>query len=141
LDTSPGLNYSSINAIVCADVVLVVTSVDKSDVDGTRRMVHELYDLFGKKARMIINSVPAEHFALKQSESNSVNSEAHQLPVVGVIPCFCDVRNVGGSCLFVAEKPNHPFTKILQEIATTLSVKMGNAVKTKPEPLALKECS
>ena len=124
-----------------SDIVLVVMSSDKSDVEGTRRMLHELYELFDKKTGIIINSVPVEHFALKPPENNSVKLEAYQLPVVGVIPCFCDVRNVGGSCLFVAEKPNHPFTKILQEIATTLSVKMGNAVKTKPEPLALKECS
>jgi len=49
LDTSPGLQYSSINAIVSADVVLVVTSVDKSDVEGTQRMIHGLYELFEKK--------------------------------------------------------------------------------------------
>ena len=34
-DSSPGLQYSSINAIVAADNVLVVTSTDKSDVEGT----------------------------------------------------------------------------------------------------------
>ena len=141
LDTSPGLNYSSINAIISADIVLVVTSTDKSDVEGTQRMLHELYELFDKKTGIIMNSVPVEHLALKPPENNSVKLETHQLPVVGVIPCFCDVRNAGGSCLFVTEKPNHPFTKTLQEIATTLSVKMGNAAKTKPEPLELKECS
>ena len=48
-DTSPGLQYSSINAIVSADVVLVVTSRDRSDVEGTHRMIHELYELFEKK--------------------------------------------------------------------------------------------
>ncbi|MCZ2809667.1 MAG: ParA family protein, partial [Candidatus Bathyarchaeota archaeon] len=35
-DTSPGLQYSSINAVVSADVVLVVTTLDKSDVIGTQ---------------------------------------------------------------------------------------------------------
>ena len=49
-DTSPGLQYSSINAIVSADIILVVTTQDASDVLGTRRMVQELYDLFDKKA-------------------------------------------------------------------------------------------
>ena len=34
-DTSPGLLYSSINAIISADIVLVVTTTDKSDVKGT----------------------------------------------------------------------------------------------------------
>ncbi|MFQ5759306.1 MAG: ParA family protein, partial [Candidatus Bathyarchaeia archaeon] len=42
LDTSPGLQYSSINAIVSADVVLVATSLDRSDIQGTQRMTSEL---------------------------------------------------------------------------------------------------
>ena len=49
LDTSPGLQYSSINAIVSADIVLVVTGMDASDIQGTQRMIHELYELFEKK--------------------------------------------------------------------------------------------
>jgi cellulose biosynthesis protein BcsQ len=43
-DSSPGLQYSSINAIVAADVVLLVTSIDKSDIDETQRMIHDLYE-------------------------------------------------------------------------------------------------
>ena len=35
-DTSPGLQYSSINAIVTADFVVVATTGDRSDVDGTQ---------------------------------------------------------------------------------------------------------
>ena len=50
-DTSPGLQYSSINAIVSADLVIVATTLDRSDVDGTRRMLRELYDLFERKQR------------------------------------------------------------------------------------------
>jgi len=48
-DSSPGLQYSSINAIVVADMVLVVTSIDKSDVEGTQRMIHDLYELYEKR--------------------------------------------------------------------------------------------
>ena len=38
-DTSPGLQYSSINAIVAADIALVVTSLDASDLRGSQRMI------------------------------------------------------------------------------------------------------
>jgi cellulose biosynthesis protein BcsQ len=48
-DTSTGLQYSSINAIVGADTVLVVMSPDKSDFEGTQRMMHDLYDLLRRK--------------------------------------------------------------------------------------------
>ncbi len=49
-DTSPGLQYSSINAIVAADFVVVATTGDRSDVDGTKRMLQELYNLFETKS-------------------------------------------------------------------------------------------
>jgi septum site-determining protein MinD len=118
-DISPGLQYSSINAIVSADIVLVVASTDKSDVEGTQRMIHDLYQLFEKKTGIIINKVPLEHLSSKQ-KNNSIKLETHQLPIVGAVPCFCDILGAGGECLFASEKPNHPFTKKLQEIATNI---------------------
>lgn len=48
-DSSPGLQYSSINAIVAADVVLVITSIYKSDIDGTQKMIHDIYMTSTKK--------------------------------------------------------------------------------------------
>jgi len=54
-DTSPGLQYSSINAIVAADFVVVATTGDRSDVDGTKRMLKELYNLFEKKTGLVLN--------------------------------------------------------------------------------------
>jgi len=119
-DTSSGLQYSSINAIVSADIVLVVTSTDKSDVEGTQQMMHDLYKLFEKKTGIIINKVPFEYLSSKTQKNNSIKLETHQLPTVGAIPCFCEILGAGGECLFASEKPNHPFTKTLQEIATNL---------------------
>ncbi len=119
-DTSPGLQYSSINAIVSADTVLVVTSTDKSDVEGTQRMIRDLYQLFEKKTGILINKVPLEYLQSKTQKNNSIKLETHQLPMVGTVPCFCDVLAAGGECLFASEKPNHPFTKKLQEIATNI---------------------
>jgi MinD-like ATPase involved in chromosome partitioning or flagellar assembly len=123
LDTSPGLIYSSINAIVCADVVLVVTSTDKSDVEGTRRMIRECYELFDMKIGIIINKVPTESLSLR-IHNNSIQLGTHQLPIIGVIPCSCDVATKGRN-LFVFEKLNHPFTEKLQEIATNLELIWG----------------
>ena len=130
-DASPGLIYSSINAIVCADVVLVVTSTDKSDVEGTRRMIRECYELFDRKIGIIINKVPTESLSLK-IYNNSIQLGTHQLPIIGVIPCSCDVATAG-RCLLVCEKLNHPFTEKIREIATNLELIWGttdNAIMT-----------
>jgi MinD-like ATPase involved in chromosome partitioning or flagellar assembly len=119
-DASPGLNYSSINAIVCADVVLVVASTDKSDVEGTRRMIFDLYELFDKKTGIIINKMPSEYISSKNHNDSLKIIETCQLPMVGIVPCSCEVLGASGRCLFACEKPDHPFTVKLREISVNL---------------------
>jgi MinD-like ATPase involved in chromosome partitioning or flagellar assembly len=119
LDTSPGLQYSSINAIVSADVVLVVSTIDASDIEGTRRMTHELYDLFEKKAAVLMNKVPIEFLSTPVDRAGVYKrfESTHTLPVLKVIPCFCDVLRAGGTKVFARDEPDHPFTEHLIEIA------------------------
>ena len=116
LDSSPGIQYSSINAIVAADFVLVVTSIDKSDVQGTERMIRDLYELFEKKTGIVVNKVPEALL----SGRNFMKLETHQLPIVGLVPCSCDVLQSAGEYLFAFEKPAHSVTKTLQKIATKI---------------------
>jgi len=122
LDTSPGLQYSSINAIVSADVVLVVTTQDTSDVLGTRRMIQELYDLFDKKAAVLLNKalLCTNSLEKEMKEIGMQYEKTYSLPVLEVIPCFCDVLKAGGTFIFAKEKPDHPFTKILEEVAAKI---------------------
>jgi len=117
-DTSPGLQYSSINAIVAADLVLVASTFDRSDVDGTRRMLRELYDLFEKKTDLILNKILQDVSSKPGKEALQAKiKDVYQVPLLGVIPCFCDVLKGEGNFIFAQEKPEHPFTKILDEIA------------------------
>ena len=127
-DTSPGLQYSSVNAIISADVVLVVTTLDKSDVEGTQRMIRELYELFEKKTEVIENKVPVEFLPSKNRKRKRIDLETLQLPMLGAIPCSCDVLNAEGEYFFASEKPNHPFTKTLQEMATKIELDRKNRI-------------
>jgi septum site-determining protein MinD len=120
-DTSPGLQYSSINAIVGADLVIVATTLDRSDVDGTKRMLHELYDLFEKKTDIVLNKVLHDVYSQPGREELHVKiKDLYQAPLLGIIPCFCDVLKAEGSILFAQERPEHPFAKILEEMATKI---------------------
>jgi len=120
-DTSPGLQYSSINAIVSADLVIVATTLDKSDVDGTKRMLHELYDLFEKKTEIVLNKVLSDQSSRAMKEEMQTKlKDAYQTPVLGIVPCFCDILKAEGGTIFAYEKPSHPFVKILDEIATKI---------------------
>ena len=121
-DTSPGLQYSSINAIVSADTVLVVTSIDRSDIKGTQRMVQELYELFEKKTGIIMNKVPVEILSSEKENTGFLErfNDLHNLPIMDIIPCFCDVLRAGGTYIFTKEKPEHPFTNALEKIAAKI---------------------
>jgi septum site-determining protein MinD len=120
LDTSPGLQYSSINAVVSADIVLVVTTLEKSDVEGTQRMIRDLYELFEKKTEVVVNKVPFEFLPSENQKGKQVDPEFLPLPIVGVIPCSCGIPNAEGGFFFASEKPDHTFTKTLQKIATRI---------------------
>ena len=120
-DTSPGLQYSSINAVVTADLVLVATTFDRSDVDGTKRMLHELYDLFEKKTELVLNKVLYDVTSKSGKESlHERVKDMYQVPLLGIIPCFCDVLRGEGSIIFAQEKPDHPLTRILDDIANQI---------------------
>ncbi len=122
LDTGPGLQYSSINAVVSADLVIVATTFDRSDIDGTKRMLTELYDLFEKKTEVVLNKVmdaPAKY----AKEIQAKVGDTYRVPLLGIIPCFCDVLKAEGRVIFAQENPDHPFAKILDEMAATIEKK------------------
>ncbi len=119
-DTSPGLQYSSINAIVSADLVLVATTFDRSDVDGTRRMLRELYDLFEKKTEVVLNKVLDTSSRTSKDEVQTKLKDIYQVPLLGIVPCFCDILKAQGGTIFAQEKPDHPFTRILNDMAISI---------------------
>jgi MinD-like ATPase involved in chromosome partitioning or flagellar assembly len=125
-DTSPGLQYSSINAIVTADFVVVATTGDRSDVDGTRRMLRELYNLFEKKTGLVINKVLDSTSKSKQDEMNARVKDVYQVPMLGLVPCFCEILRAEGNLIFAQDKPNHPFTKILEAMAKRIDANQVN---------------
>lgn len=116
-DTSPGLQYSSINAIVAADFVVVATTADRSDVDGTKRMLAELYNLFEKKTGLVLNKVLDPSATSRKAEMSAKIKNDYQVPLLGIVPCFCEVLRAEGNFIFVQDKPDHPFTKIVAEMA------------------------
>ena len=112
-DTSPGLQYSSINVIVTADFVVVATTGDRSDVDGTRRMLRELYNMFEKKTGLVINKVFDSASKSKRDEMAKKVKSVYQVPLLGIVPCFCEILRAEGNFIFPQDKPDPPFTKIL----------------------------
>lgn len=124
-DTSPGIQYSSVNAVASSDVPLVVTTLDTLDAEGVRYMLSELYDAFGKKSVILVNKAfPEAHPrpGEKQEELLQQMEATFHRPVLGIIPCYCDILQADRTTIFALENPNHPFTRALQDIAERLEL-------------------
>ncbi len=114
LDTSPGLQYSSINAVFVSDVSFLVTSLERSDLLGTQIMIEDLYNCFKKKTEIILNKVPSDFI---NSRNSDVLPMFFEEPVEMAIPCFCNLLESDGEFFFASEDPDHAFSKSVYEIA------------------------
>jgi septum site-determining protein MinD len=121
-DTAPGAQYSSINALASADAVGLIMKADEFDLEGTREMSKGIYEALGRKSALVLNKIPLEQLAEEGGEQRfeSKLEALFHMPVLGLIPCFCELMAMGGKFLFVLEKPEHTFSKSLFAIATRL---------------------
>jgi MinD-like ATPase involved in chromosome partitioning or flagellar assembly len=80
-------------------------------------MLRELYDLFEKKTEIVLNKVLDGSMRDGRDDVKTKLKEVYQVPLLGVVPCFCDVLKAEGGVIFAQDKPDHPFTRILGEMA------------------------
>ena len=122
-DTSPGVQYTSVNAIVSSDLSVIVSTLDSLDLQGTKNLLTDLYAAFEKKTAILLNKV----FPETQSPSSSRNIEIlnnasgiFRSPIIGTIPCFCRVLLADRSTILAVEDPQHAFVKKLEDVIQTL---------------------
>jgi MinD-like ATPase involved in chromosome partitioning or flagellar assembly len=117
-DTSPGIQYSSINAAVSSDICIIITTSDSLDIEGAKNMLLDLYDALTKKTVVLINRFSPES-RIQSNEKEKLTKKVESIlkhPVIGAIPCYCDVLQTERTSLMAVEKPNHPFIKNLTEV-------------------------
>jgi chromosome partitioning protein len=124
LDTSPGIRYWSINTLATADYLFLLMKDSDMDIEGTRKMINDIYDYlskYGSKYYIILNKVPGaltnsntppDDKAWVQELERVVGAE-----VVGSIPCYCDIQFSRHEFLFSVKQPTHPFSKQLTALA------------------------
>ncbi len=126
LDTSPGIRYWSINSLATADLLFLLMKDSDIDVEGTRKMVGDIYDSlsrFGSKYYLVLNKVPiASPDSLVGDEQvwRSGLERAVGAEVVGSIPCYCDIQFSRHEYLFSINRPDHPFSVRLAALAETI---------------------
>jgi MinD-like ATPase involved in chromosome partitioning or flagellar assembly len=122
-DTSPGVQYSSINAIVSSDISMIITTLDSLDLKGTENMLVDLFGALDKKPVILVNKFSPET-RIKSGKINETIARKLEKTlkhsVIGVIPCYCDVLQTERTSLLAVEKPNHPFIKNLEKVTEKL---------------------
>lgn len=124
-DTSPGIQHTSINAVVSSDLAVIVATLDSIDVAGVKTMLAEFYEVFEKKNAVIVNKVFPENriwSPKRQVELIQSLEKTFSEPVIGIIPCYCDVLQADRSTLLAVDNPDHPFLKKLEEVAQKLEL-------------------
>lgn len=122
-DTSPGVHYSSVNAIVSADLSLLISTMDLVDLEGARRLIRDLYEAFEKRVYIIINKAIPYEMATRERREMLVAriSRYFKHPLLAIIPCYCDLLLQSSRRRpFILEKGEHPFSRVVREIAHRL---------------------
>ncbi len=118
-DTSPGVQYSSVNVVVSSDVSIIVSTLDTLDLEGVQRMIEDLYMPFEKKTYVLVNKARPHMFVSDEGRTNLVKdvSSKFSQPLIAIIPCYCDLLLAERVSLFALDHPDHPFTWALREVA------------------------
>ncbi|GAI45730.1 unnamed protein product, partial [marine sediment metagenome] len=125
LDTNPGMSYASINSVAASDLVLVISTWDASDLAGAQGMVNELYNMLEKRAIVLMNKIPEQLLIDKAMRGRLTDQfkKAFKLPVIDLLPCYCDVLRQERSTIMAIERPKHPFSRSLVEVAKRIREK------------------
>lgn len=111
LDTGPGVDFPSINAVAVTDYVVVVIKPNKPCIVGTEHVVNGVYRLLSKKCGIVENMCHESHFLKPLSDT------LFDIPVLASIPCMCDVQLKTDLGILALEEPEHPFSNSISKIA------------------------
>jgi cellulose biosynthesis protein BcsQ len=143
IDTSPGIRYWSINSLAVADTLILTLKFDKLDINGTRKMAHDIYDSLkklGAKSFLLPNRmsgycVPHSLVLNERSQNGSLSQQMGSdisttlsreigMDIIAAIPCYCDIQFSTDEFLSVLKHPEHPFAKQLERLAAAEQLKV-----------------
>ncbi|MFW9991165.1 MAG: MinD/ParA family protein [Candidatus Odinarchaeota archaeon] len=136
LDTSPGVSYNSVNAIVASDKVLLIVKLDTTDFSGTLMMLKGIHAELERETYLILNKVPLSSEEVKIHTSDLEASNLQGTPeeylkflkekfssvkgkfftIAGVMPCYCSVTLSRSEEILAFSQPDHLFVKGIKEI-------------------------
>jgi len=114
LDTGPGLEFESVNAIAIADIVLSVMIPGNISYKSTEQLVNGVYKKLEKKYYLV------ENMSHNPSVYLSGKKEVCGMSILVSIPCMCDVPLKNDNFILSLTDPGHTFTTYVKKLSETI---------------------
>lgn len=125
IDCMPGVTFRSLDALVAADQIIVVTRPLKSEIKGLKLMKSECYSkLEGARLTAVMNQVetqkdlnftPSEHdISIINENIEKISSVLREKPLIPILYTFHRIPFVTER-IYIMEEPNHPFSQFIKE--------------------------
>jgi septum site-determining protein MinD len=113
IDTHPGLSEETLLSIAISDMLVLILRPDQQDYQGTSVTVEVARKLDVPQMLLLVNKVPETYDMniVKQEIEKNYNCE-----VAAVIPHSEDLMRLASSGIFSHKNPDHPVTKIYQQL-------------------------
>lgn len=115
-DTSPGVEYESINAVAASDMVVIVHNDTSACTTCTEQIIEGVYSLLDKKCVIIDNMHHGNCI-------NIIDKKRYGVPVIATIPCMCEIATRGNDEILVHTEPEHLFSKSIVAIKDKIDSK------------------
>ncbi|WP_340819278.1 MinD/ParA family protein [Methanolobus sp. WCC4] len=104
-DTSPGVEYESINAVAASDMVIIIHNDTYACTSCTEQLIKGVYSLLDKKCAIIDNMHHGSNCL------DVIEKSRYGAPVLATIPCMCEIATRGNEEILVHTDPDHLFSK------------------------------
>ncbi len=121
IDSPSGPQYSSINAIVMSDIVVLVITPDKVEIESCRPYVSDIYTGVVSKVSLVVNKVPASSMDEADSIAKSLAKSLGIPKLLAAIPYYPEVLLYNGEKIMARDFPNHPYSRILNDVVKSLT--------------------
>jgi chromosome partitioning protein len=128
LDTSPGMRFWSINTLAIADILLLTLKSGDLDIEGTKRVVDEIYKTFtkfGSKAFLLCNRVAGYcvPHAIKQNTASFSSYPTSFLP-----GSFSPSANHSQATMQSQEEQIHNALDTIDKLSTELGIRTISSI-------------
>ena len=117
IDTHPGLNEETLLSIAISDVLIIIMRPDQQDYQGTGVTVDIARRLEVPALYIVVNKVPSSY---DSAEVRERVAKAYNATVAALIPHSDTMMALASSGVFSLRYPDHPVSKIYQQIVELL---------------------